>query len=187
MKKYILINTLIVFTLLFVGCEKDNSNCPTDAEVILTSEIDGAWKLSDGSRLGILVYNRTIYYSWTNNDTSEYSEAEYSFEITGTKTIQPNDIIVKKVLFTSIREFVTLLTDSKVTEWNGTGHCGYIDWSLNERKQVDGCLNQGYSYDKSIYFLDGDILRWGGGTMDNDSAGYANTLPPYPAAAWERL
>ena len=130
----------------------------------------------------MIEHNKTIYFSATSSDGAEYHEQQNTFNITGTKIIQPNDLVVKKLYVLETKLFTKPLTTEVTNNWNANGYCGFIDWKTNELKNVDGCFDYFSLVPYTIYYLEENNITWGG--AEND---YPDELGPSPMAVWTRL
>ena len=173
---------LILSMIFFIACSEDCTECTNqDTDPVPVTEIDGTWRFADGTVDSINIHNKTIYFSNIVNNGTEYIESQQLFNITGTKIIQPNDLLVKKLYVIEEKLFTKSLTEETTNNWNANGYCGFVDWKTNELKNVDGCFQYFSGWPYRIYYLNDNNITWGG--AENI---YPDALGPFPVAVWIR-
>ena len=187
-------NSLIYFFLILVvvicsSCaEKEESD---DAEP--TTFLEGTWKKacsqSGSNRYSeyIMVYKNTSYTFYSNvysdsacSTASRTVRYTYTLAVGSDATMADGSTTATKVTLTTVGVYVTVKTDTLVSELNSNAYCGG-DWVKDVEKDItsksteDTCLDLddaiGTVY-KDVYKIKGTDLWSGLGTSDKDSEGY---------------
>ena len=192
MKKYIVVALSIAALLTMSGCSKNDDDgtsggsSGTGGDTSQKTKYEGTWQGASGVTL--VVDGTTLQLTLDNTEEGVHSHIEGvgSFSIEGTKTIQPNNKTVDKVIhhLVTCNAEMTLSTTEYVSSFNSTGVCGG-GWQINTVKDISNCTFPGESSstcseiqmdEKDIFLLEGNKLYSGDIDLDVDAAGYPNAL-----------
>jgi len=158
MKRYLLPLAVAFSLLMLSGCTDEDANDPV---VYSTAEVEGNWTAIQDTAQNQVITHTT----WDHVTIADYGhfEMKQTYKIVGEKTIQPNNLTVRKIEKTYVGNFATYALQNFVDTANSTVYCGYDDWEANVTKDTTGC-NGGVPAGvvlKDIYYIDGDLLSMG--------------------------
>jgi len=185
MKKYIVVALSLVAFLAMSGCSKNDDNS-TSGDTSQKTKYEGTWQGAEG--VTFVVDGSTLQMTMDKRDegTHIHIEGGGSLSIEGTKTIQPNNKTVDKVIhdFVTCNTELTLSTTEYINYYNSISFCGG-GWQINTAKDISDCVFPGESDSvcgemkmgkKDIFLLEGNKLYSGDIDLDVDAAGYPNVL-----------
>jgi len=181
MKKELLISVLTAGVLTMTGCgssddgEGGSGSCNTTLSGTTWAQhtVDENGGISDAT---VKFDNCQLNLTGVSSNGIKFKSSG-TIEDTGSKTLQPNNVVVTKSTSTINHAEWTPTTEDITNTLNVNAVCGFTDWTINVAKELtDSDCNNGDKENRDIYLVTGNTLMFGDDS--NGSDGYPEALDP---------